>query len=127
MIRRFNASGLKKLNGHYKVDMPPVSEREFSSFLVPGRRPATAHAAEFIEHRLRDLLKAELKNLNNSGAGRDEKRIRQINDELNKLHAGTIREKFLDLSQIDEVPENIRELPGLMQSSPAELAGELRT
>lgn len=126
IIRRFNASGLEKLNDFYGVRMSPVSDREFSAFLVPGRRPASAHAAEFIEQRLRVLLKAELKELIRSGSGRDEKRVKELNTILQDLHSGIIREKFLDLSQLDEIPENIGKLPSLMRLSPAELIRELQ-
>lgn len=126
MIRRFNVSGLKELNKFYGVEMAPVSDREFSAFLVPGRRPASAHAAEFIEQRLRTLLKDEQKKLLRDRADRDEKRLKKINRELEKLHSGIIREKFLDFSMLEEVPGDIKQLPAIMRLSPAELTNELR-
>ena len=60
MLRRFNVSGREELNRFYRIALPPLSDGEFSAFLPPGRRPSTAHAAEFIESRVRGLLEEEL-------------------------------------------------------------------
>ena len=128
MLRRFNAVGRLKLNSYYKVELPALADREFSAFLPPGRRPSTTQAAEFIEHRLRELLSEELASLKTEEAQEEEtlKRIRQIEVHLEKLSPAFIRGNYLEQQLRDEVPATLEKLPYLMRLSPRELTHELR-
>ena len=128
MLRRFNVAGRIRLNAFYKVELPSLSDSEFSAFLPPGRRPSVEHAAEFIEHRLRGLLAEELDSLTQAETADEEtqKRIRSIESFLKNLTTGTIRGNYLAQEMRDEVPEDLTKLPGLMRLSPRELAQELR-
>ena len=128
MLRRFNVEGREKLNRFYKVELPSLSDKEFNAFLPPGRRPSTAHTAEFIEVRLRELLNQELKELKEAGSD-DEKTLRRknfIESCLTHLTPGTIRSNYLEQRLLDEVPQEREKLPWIMRLSPRELAHELR-
>ena len=128
MLRRFNVAGRIKLNAFYKVELPSLSDSEFSAFLPPGRRPSVEHAAEFIENRLRTVLTEELSALVQAETADEEtqKRIRALENFLKNLTTGTIRGNYLAQEMRDEVPADLTKLPGLMRLSPRELAHELR-
>ena len=128
MLRRFNAVGRKRLNAFYKTEMPPLSDGEFSSFLPPGKRPSTAHAAEFIEYKLRTLLEEKLQQLS-AAALPDEPeqlQLRSCRRHLETLTPAIIRGNYLDQQLRDQVPADTGTLPRLMRLSPRELAAELR-
>ncbi len=128
MLRSFNVSGRRKLNAFYKVELPSLSDGEFSAFLPPGRRPSTTQAAEFIESRLREVLEKELAFLQTltSPGEEEQKRLKQIASHLHKLTPALIRGNYLEQQLRDKVPSNLENLPRLMRLSPRELAHELR-
>ena len=128
MLRRFNVSGREELNRFYRIGLSPLSDGEFSAFLPPGRRPSTAHAAEFIESRVRKLLEEELALIEKETvpSGTSLRRMNTLRQHLNTLTPGIIRSNYLAQQLRDEVPEDISSLPALMRLSPRELACELR-
>ena len=118
-LRRFNSSGLARLNARYRIRLEPVPPEEFAAS-VPYGRPAPEHLGEFLAGRVRAALESELEKL-----APDDRRRRRIRRHLSTLTAAELNDRFVGEAAPDS-GRNPADLPELYRLTPPELIEELR-
>ncbi len=124
ILRDFNASGRRRLEKFYGIDFPAADEREFLDSAPDRRQLSPEYLNEFLGRKLRELLAAELRELEraeDSGRKAADRAV-FLRTELEKENAAL---QFLDLSRWEKPPGDGSKLPEINRLSPEELIAEL--
>ncbi|MBN2283347.1 MAG: hypothetical protein JXO48_05610 [Deltaproteobacteria bacterium] len=128
ILNEFNRKHRLVLCKTYGLDIPPLDETDFLTFVGAGQ-VSILHLAEFIHAKLLPLMRARTEELRDGYAHLDQEErtgVSALVEEMNTLDSETIVERYLRLSQNPEVedfsvPRNDPDVPELLKLSPQDI------
>ncbi len=126
ILDEFNRDGRVRLNSFYGIDLPPISHEEFSTSVQYGQ-PSLEHIGELLSTRTRQLLQAQLQELEAAKNRKDgeNSRLSELRARLGALSGELVRARYVDRSRWDLPPRDFNELPEIHRYSPYDLITEL--
>jgi len=132
VLGEFNRRHIKDIKRNYGLDIEPLGEKEFLSFVGAGQ-VSILHLAEFIHAKVFPAMAARTEELRESytGAeGQEKERIADLVEEMNSLDSEAIVEKYLRPSRNPGiadpgVPSDNADVPDFLRISPREMVRKL--
>jgi len=132
LLQKFNESHRQKINQDYGIELPPINEQEFLTFVGIGQK-SRLHLAKFIHDQMLKVLKAQTQRLRGEFPSASPERCSDINgwiESMNTLDFESIIDGYLAPEKnpeirYPEVPMDSPEVPELLRLSPFKILNRL--
>ncbi|MFO7667073.1 MAG: hypothetical protein R6V76_10670 [Desulfobacterales bacterium] len=132
LLRAFNLRHLSDFRGSYDIDLEPVDEKEFLSFVGIGQK-STLHLEKFIHQKILDALYNKAEQLRSAFCTTDtyeRDRIKKWFDDMNHLDLEVLIANYLKPSSNPDIPNpsepvDDSDVPEMLKLSPADLIDRL--
>jgi len=125
LLRKFNQSHRQKINQDYGIELPPIDEKEFLTFVGIGQK-SRLHLAKFIHDQMLKVLKVETDRLRGEFPSPSPERCSEVTrwiESMNTLDLESIIDGYLEPEKnpeirYPEVPVDSPDVPELLRLSP---------